>query len=455
MIRNTRKNKNIIVLVLAACMILGCFRTVKADTVEQLELQKKAVEEEKKKTERELGNIESDIEDISEEKAALEEELEELDQLLVNLLLEVNLLQSDIEDKKIEIAQAEEWYTMTVARVKSQEEAMALRIKFMYEKGNQSYIEVLLESKSMADAVNKVVYTEKLYAYDRMMLEAYMMAKQDVADIQEELAVDLSELEEMEKDLEVQQQELNALIAEKQATVEGFSAQLNEARARASEYQIKIKQQSDALKQINKKEQDKIAEEAKKKAEALAKKKAEEAAKKKAEEDAKNLAKTGEAAELENAEIPVADAGTVETPTETVSTNPAGDDGTGPATSGTTVTATGSGLGTEIANYGLQFVGNPYVSGGTSLTNGADCSGFTQAVYAHFGISIPRSSYSQSTGGVEVPLSDMAPGDIIYYGGHVAIYIGNNQIVHASTPSTGIKVSSASYRSIITVRRYY
>ena len=98
-------------------------------------------------------------------------------------------------------------------------------------------------------------------------------------------------------------------------------------------------------------------------------------------------------------------------------------------------------------------MGYPYKAGGTSLTEGADCSGFVWAVYQAFGYSLPRSSYAQASAGREVSYSNAQPGDIIYYGGHVGIYIGNGQIVHASTERTGIKISPATYRSIITVRR--
>lgn len=112
-----------------------------------------------------------------------------------------------------------------------------------------------------------------------------------------------------------------------------------------------------------------------------------------------------------------------------------------------------SGSGQDVVDYALQFVGNPYVYGGTSLTNGADCSGFTMSVYAHFGISLPHSSSAQRSCGRGVSYSEAQPGDLICYEGHVAIYIGNGQIVHASTPSTGIKVSSATYKDILTVRR--
>ena len=111
------------------------------------------------------------------------------------------------------------------------------------------------------------------------------------------------------------------------------------------------------------------------------------------------------------------------------------------------------GGGSSVAGYACQFVGNPYVYGGTSLTNGADCSGFIKSVYANFGISLPHSSVALQRAGSEVSYENAQPGDIVCYAGHVAIYMGGGQIVHASSPSTGIKTGSATYRSIISVRR--
>ena len=115
--------------------------------------------------------------------------------------------------------------------------------------------------------------------------------------------------------------------------------------------------------------------------------------------------------------------------------------------------AMGRGSGKEVINYALQFVGNPYVYGGSSLTGGTDCSGFTMSVYAKFGVSLPHASSAQRSCGKEVPYSKAKPGDIICYAGHVALYMGNGKIVHASTPRTGIKIGNAKYRKIITVRR--
>lgn len=121
---------------------------------------------------------------------------------------------------------------------------------------------------------------------------------------------------------------------------------------------------------------------------------------------------------------------------------------------------TGSSLGSQIVNFATQFVGNPYVWGGTSLTNGADCSGFTQSVFANFGISIPRTAAAQSGSGTPVDLSEIQAGDLLfYYGdsgiGHVTMYMGNGQVVHASTSSTGIIISDYGYRTPCCARRYW
>ena len=113
-------------------------------------------------------------------------------------------------------------------------------------------------------------------------------------------------------------------------------------------------------------------------------------------------------------------------------------------------------LGQQVADFALQFVGNPYVYGGTSLTNGADCSGFTLAVYSNFGVALPHSAAAQNKKGSNVGSIDNAiPGDIVYYSGHVGIYIGNGQIVHASNARTGIMISSANYDRILGVRRIF
>lgn len=116
----------------------------------------------------------------------------------------------------------------------------------------------------------------------------------------------------------------------------------------------------------------------------------------------------------------------------------------------------GSASGNAVASFASQFVGNPYVYGGTSLTNGADCSGFVMSVYANFGVGLPHSSSALRSAGYGVSLADAQPGDIICYSGHVGIYVGNNTIVHASTAATGIKYTSpANYKDVLAVRRIF
>lgn len=115
--------------------------------------------------------------------------------------------------------------------------------------------------------------------------------------------------------------------------------------------------------------------------------------------------------------------------------------------------AQAAGTGQAIVDYACQFIGNPYVWGGTSLTNGADCSGFVQSVFAHFGISLPRTTWDMENVGTAVSYDQAAAGDIILYNGHVGIYMGNGQIVNAINSAKGIGILPATYTNIVTVRR--
>ncbi len=144
--------------------------------------------------------------------------------------------------------------------------------------------------------------------------------------------------------------------------------------------------------------------------------------------------------------------GAIAQPVNDAPANNSGSTSTESAPSGGGITtAPSTNIGVDIANYALQFVGNPYVYGGTSLTNGADCSGFVMTIYKNYGYSIPRTADVQGTVGTEVSLSALAPGDLVFYDHgtgsikHVAMYIGNGQVVHASSSTTGIIVSNTNY----------
>lgn len=412
-------------MVMALTLLLADVSPVYAVTLNELKKQKEDAKKQQNNAQDELDLIQSKINDMTGEKDEMEEEIEQIDEELVDLLLSIDIITDDIDAKNLEIEDAQVKYEEALFQEVKQLEAMKRRIKFMYEKGDPSYLTVMLESKNMAEVMNKVDYSEKLYEYDRKMLEEYEIAKQTVKDTKQKLEVELSELEEIQQDMEEQKVNLQEMIDERQETLDNFDEQLSAAKDKASSYKSQIKEQAAAIKQLEAQEAAKIAEEAaKKKAEEEARKKAEEEAKKKAEEEGKQPEGDGQDEQSQQ-----------QAPSQPASPGDAS-------------------KGQEIANYACQFVGNPYVAGGTSLTDGCDCSGFTSSVYAHFGISLPRSSYAQSAAGREVSYAEAQPGDVMYYGGHVAIYIGNNLIVHASTAATGIKISNSSYRTVITIRRF-
>lgn len=434
-----------------------------AKSLSEVNAEKSQAENEKNKTQKELNSIEGDIDELNESSEELEEEIIQIDEQLVDLMLSIDVLNSDIEAKNIVIDDAQKVYDEAKQKEEEKLDAMKRRIKFMYEKGNQSYVNVILQSANMSDLINKSDYAEKLYDYDREMLVEYQQTKEDMLEKKATLENELSELEEMQDDYLEEQEELESLVASKKAQQENYEAQISAAEEKAKEYKDRISKQNELIKAYEKEAKQIKTAEAKKKAEEALKKKLKEEEERRRAEEAKKAAEEAARKALEeeqNEDGDDADSG------EHHELNVSDDDTDSESEEESTPEPTptpepqvssdpgDSSKGQEIANYACQFVGNPYVPGGTSLTSGCDCSGFTSSVYAHFGISIPRSSYSQSAAGRAVSVSEMQPGDVIYYGGHVAIYIGNGSIVHASTQATGIKYSNAYYRSIITVRRF-
>ena len=307
----------------------------------------------------------------------------------------------------------------------------------MYEQGEKAYMQILLESSGYTDMVNKADYVEKLYAYDKQLLADYVESKEQVQELKDKLEDEEADLEAANYELGLEQQALETLVAEQKETVANFGEQLEQAKQKAEKYKKELERQTQQLQQLE--EEERIRQKR-------------EAERKKREEEAARQAAAQQAAQQTDGDgettIDV-ETGDVTTETGTGQT----DFTAGAGSSIDTTNTAGSALGQEVVNYACQFVGNPYKFGGTSLTDGTDCSGFTQSVYAHFGISIPRDSYSQRSCGIGVDYASAQPGDIICYAGHVALYIGGGQIVHASTERTGITYSPATYRTILAVRR--
>lgn len=368
----------------------------------------KTVQNQKAQNEKELKNIQSKISSLESQKSALSSELSSLNDELVDTLLNIDILETDLANKEVEIQEAQAAFEEAKATEERQYESMKLRIQYLYESGNEGYLELLLTSESVADLVNKVDYAEELQEYDRRLLDEYKAAKQAVIELQEQLEEEKEELLILEEQMEEEKANLQSMIARKQSQIADFNSQLSAAKAKASEYQKKITEQNAQIKKLQQEAAAKAAQ---------------------ATKSAGSSSSSGD--------------------TSTGSSGSSSGSSKGSSSSG------GSGTGAAIASYGLRFVGNPYVRGGNSLTNGTDCSGFVHLVYANFGISTPRQSGALAGGGRSVSDADKQPGDVVCYPGHVGIYIGNNQIVHASTEKTGIKVSNMYYRSILCIRRYW
>lgn len=400
-----RRNTRAICVALAFILSLLVVDSVSATTISDLQ---KDIKENKNQ----LQNVNEQISGYEDAQEGISEEIEEIDAEMVAILTDINLIEEAISDKEDEIAQTQIDYDAAVLTKDTQYESMKIRIQFMYEKGDTPYLQLLFSSKSMGDMMNKAQYVEQLYEYDRKLLDEYEATVQQVADLQDKLEEEKSELETSKTELEEAQVYMADLLEQKKGEYENYSVMLAKARREAASYTEEIKQKTEQIRKLEEEER----------------KRKEEEERKRKEQEALLASQNQSQSEGQNS--------------------------SGSSSSGAPQpTVSGSGKGSQIANYACQFIGNPYVAGGTSLTNGADCSGFVMAVYKEFGISLPRSSYAQSTAGREVSYSEAQPGDIIYYGGHVGIYIGNGQIVHASTERTGIKITSATYRSIITVRR--
>lgn len=383
------KVKRIISVMIVSFIFAIVVESAYATTISELQ-------KEKEENENQLKEINKQISEYKGAQADIGSEIEELDAELVGLLTDISLIEEEISSKEEEIAETQADYDAAVADKDAQYESMKIRIKFMYEQGDVSYVQILLQSSDIGDALNKADYIEKLYEYDQTMLEEYQKTVEEVALLQSKLEDEKSELETSKYELEEEQTYAEELLAKKQEEYDNYDVILARSRQEAAAYSTKIKQETAQIKKLEEEERKRAEEEARRRA---------------AESKPK------------------------------------------PAQSTVSVASYGSASGQEIARYACQFIGNPYVAGGTSLTNGADCSGFVQSVYKAYGYSLPRTSYSQSQVGRSVSYDEAEPGDIIYYGGHVAIYLGNGRIVHAATARTGIVTQSATYRSIITIRR--
>lgn len=378
-----------------------------------------------------LDDIDDQVNELEEEQEGIDAEIEMLSNEIAELMASISLLEEEIEAKKAQIEQAKIDLAAAQEVERTQYEAMKVRVKAMYESGETSMLDIIFSSSSMQDMLNKADYIEKMHEYDKKVFTNYKIARQNVEDLKENLEIEESELEAAQEGLEEEMASVEEARAELEAISEDYAVQISKARQQAEVYKSQIKQRNAQIKQIE-------AEEERKRKEEEERKRKEEEERKRKEEEAKKNSQNSQNSSNTGSDSST----TTEKPAATAKVD-----------TSSIMAANGSARGKEIASFACGFVGNPYVAGGTSLTNGADCSGFTQSVFKQYGYSLPRNSTSQRSVGREVSYAEAEPGDIICYPGHVAIYIGNGKIVHASSAKTGIKISNALYRDILCVRR--
>lgn len=419
--------KRLICLIFAATLMFSQTTMVGATT------RKDQLKQEKAATESLLAQQQSKLDSLEEKKTAITAEINQLDTELVNLMVEIDILKGEIEDKEAQIVQTTEELAAAEADRDEQYEAMKKRIQYLYENGgNSAWAQLFLQADDIASLLNQAEYVQQLYDSDRESLENFKAVVMQVADLKEQLESEKAELQEMKKSLENQQASLQQQLEEKKATSNDYTNQIADAQNKASAYVQLIREQNAEIQKIELEE----------------KRAAEEAARKAAEEQARKEAEKQAAASTSSSN-------------NKKETTSSGSTGSGSSSNSSSSSSSSSSSGKNynpasqsVASYACNFVGNPYVYGGTSLTNGADCSGFIKSVYAAYGVSLPHSSSAMASCGVGVSYSEAMPGDIICYSGHVAIYLGGGAIVHASNERDGIKISSnAAYRTIVAVRR--
>ena len=400
-----RKNKKIYInlILLTALLVLEISKT-KSGMV-ALATSIGDVQNQINKTQNQLKDINDLISDLEESQELVYEMIDDLNAEIVNTMTSIGMKEDnikekeeEIERKKADIDEVHSAYDAALVREEEQYEAMVNRIRYIYENNNSSVLSYYLEGSDISSLLGQSDYVEKLYEHDQNLMDDYTATKNLVQEMWNQLEKEKMGLEnariQLETDrasLQAQKSDLDKLLAQKKQESSNYESEIAKARQEAATAKKRLQQEEQQLKQLQ------------------------------AQQSRPNAASG-------SYNVTAFDASVIDN-------------------------AAGSDLGKKIAKYACQYIGNPYVSGGTSLTNGADCSGYIYKVYQDFGYTVPRTSYELRSSGKSVSYDQAQPGDIICYDGHVGIYVGSGYIVHASSAKTGIKVSRATYRSIVDVRR--
>ena len=376
----------------------------------------KDAEKKKSQAEQDLKDKKNEINGLKGQQQITADDIKNKSAKLDEILAAQKKLQTDITSKQAEIEQNQKDLAAAQEKQQEQYDAMKKRIQFMYENSAEDNIwTAIIESNGITDMLNRIEYVSDVYDSDRALMDSYQAAVEQVKEIGTKLDNDMNELTAMQDDYEKQQADVEAAIVALENQKEQYASQIAQAQQQAENYQNIITAQG------------KIIQEQ----EAAAAAAAAQAAAARANSSSSSSSYDGGGA---------GKGGSI-----------AGDYAAG---GGKNPGASTGVSGSSVVSYAMQFVGNPYVWAGNSLTNGVDCSGFVHEVYAHFGISTPRYSQAFKSVGQAVSFDNIQPGDVVVYPGHVAIYAGGGVIVEAQSTKAGITANrSVQCHTILAIRR--
>lgn len=374
----------------------------------------KDAEKKKSQAEQDLKDKKNEINGLKDQQQTTADDIKNKSAKLDEILAAQKKLQTDITSKQAEIEQNQKDLAAAQEKQQEQYDAMKKRIQFMYENSAEDNIwTAIIESNGITDMLNRIEYVSDVYDSDRALMDSYQAAVEQVKEIGTKLDNDMNELTAMQDDYEKQQADVEAAIVALENQKEQYASQIAQAQQQAENYQNIITAQGKIIQ-----EQEAAAAAA-------------QAAAARANSSSSSSSYDGGGA---------GKGGSI-----------AGDYAAG---GGKNPGASTGVSGSSVVSYAMQFVGNPYVWGGNSLTNGVDCSGFVHEVYAHFGISTPRYSQAFKSVGQAVSFDNIQPGDVVVYPGHVAIYAGGGVIVEAQSTKAGITANrSVQCHTILAIRR--
>ena len=376
----------------------------------------KDAEKKKSQAEQDLKDKKNEINGLKDQQQITADDIKNKSAKLDEILAAQKKLQTDITNKQAEIEQNQKDLAAAQEKQQEQYDAMKKRIQFMYENSAEDNIwTAIIESNGITDMLNRIEYVSDVYDSDRALMDSYQAAVEQVKEIGTKLDNDMNELTAMQDDYKKQQADVEAAIVALENQKEQYASQIAQAQQQAENYQNIITAQG------------KIIQEQ----EAAAAAAAAQAAAARANSSPSSSSYDGGGA---------GKGGSI-----------AGDYAAG---GGKNPGASTGVSGSSVVSYAMQFVGNPYVWAGNSLTNGVDCSGFVHEVYAHFGISTPRYSQAFKSVGQAISFDNIQPGDVVVYPGHVAIYAGGGVIVEAQSTKAGITANrSVQCHTILAIRR--